>query len=46
MAKVKTTCSIVLPWPDSMTRPISSRCFSGEIRPSTARSKMSSGRQL
>jgi len=43
MAKVKTTCSMVEPCPDSITRPMSSRCFSGVILPSTARSKMSSG---
>jgi len=30
-------------WPDIDTRLMSSRCFSGAIRPSTARSKMSSG---
>ena len=43
IANVNDTCSMVDPWPDSITRPINSRCLSGVIRPSTARSKMSSG---
>jgi hypothetical protein len=43
MANVNTMCSMVLPWPDSMTRRTSSCCFSGVTRPSVARSKMSCG---
>ena len=33
MAKVKTMCSMVEPWPDSMTRRTRSCCFSGATRP-------------
>ena len=40
---VKTTCSIVLPWPDSMT-PLINRCiFAGSTSPAVARRKISSG---
>jgi hypothetical protein len=40
---VKTTCSIVLPWPDSITPEISFCILAGSILPVVARSKMSSG---
>jgi len=43
MPNVKTTCSIVEPWPDSMTPWMSFCCFAGSTRPSVARRKISSG---
>ena len=39
-------CSIVEPWPDSMTRRIRSCCFSVATWPVVARSKMSSRLEL
>ena len=43
MAKVKTTCSMVEPCPDSMTELMSFCILSGSKSPSTARRKISSG---
>ena len=43
MAKVKTTCSMVEPWPDSMTDEMSFCILTGSKSPSTARRKISSG---
>ena len=43
MAKVKTMCSMVEPWPDSMTDEMSFCIFTGSKSPATARRKISSG---
>ena len=43
LPNVKTMCSIVEPWPDSITRRIRSCCFSVATCPVVARLKMSSG---
>jgi hypothetical protein len=40
---VKTTCSIVLPWPDSMTPPMSRCILATSISPAVAFRKISSG---
>jgi hypothetical protein len=43
MAKVKTTCSMVEPWPDSITDEMSFCILAGSYPPSTALAKISSG---
>jgi hypothetical protein len=43
IAKVKTMCSMVEPWPDSMTDEMSFCIFAGSKSPSTARLKIDSG---
>ena len=43
MANVNTMCSMVEPWPDSMTDEMSFCILSASKSPATARSKISSG---